>query len=300
MKTIGLLPNIQKDISLVNTAMILDWLTKKNCTINLLKTPAELLNRPDLKREEEEIYRDSDFIVVLGGDGTFLAAARKAAIYNTPILGINLGTLGFLAEVDKKSSLLALQKVLNGEYIIEKRMMLEASVYDHNNKAEKKLICLNDIGITRGSLSRIIDLKIFINDNFVDDYPADGIIVSTPTGSTGYNLSAGGPILDPNTNMMVITPICPHSLYARSIVVSDGDEIKVQIGENLYCDVILTIDGQMGYHLKNKDIVKIQKSNYVTNLIKTSNYSFYDILRKKIVGIGSEIEYEGETPIKDS
>ncbi|NLK97511.1 NAD(+)/NADH kinase [Defluviitalea saccharophila] len=300
MKKIGLLPNIKKDIGLTNTAMILDWLTKKNCAVNLLETPAKILNRSDLQKNEDEIYRDSDFIIVLGGDGTFLSASRNAAIYDTPILGINLGTLGFLAEVEKKSSLEALQKVLDGEYAVEQRMMLEASVYDRQKDGEKKLICLNDIGITRGSLSRIIDLKIFINDNFVDDYPADGIIISTPTGSTGYNLSAGGPILDPNTNMMVITPICPHSLYARSIVVSDGDVIKVQIGENFGCDVILTIDGQMGYHLSNNDVVTIKKSHYKTSLIKTSNYSFFDILRKKIVGIRSEIGYEGETSVKDS
>lgn len=300
MKKIGLLPNIKKDIGLTNTAMILDWLTKKNCAVNLLETPAKILNRSDLQKNEDEIYRDSDFIIVLGGDGTFLSASRNAAIYDTPILGINLGTLGFLAEVEKKASLEALQKVLDGEYAVEQRMMLEASVYDRQKDGEKKLICLNDIGITRGSLSRIIDLKIFINDNFVDDYPADGIIISTPTGSTGYNLSAGGPILDPNTNMMVITPICPHSLYARSIVVSDGDVIKVQIGENFGCDVILTIDGQMGYHLSNNDVVTIKKSHYKTSLIKTSNYSFFDILRKKIVGIRSEIGYEGETSVKDS
>jgi len=298
MKRIGLLPNVEKDIGLVNTAMILDWLEKKNCTINLLEVPAQLLQRSDLAKNENQLYRDSDFIVVLGGDGTFLGAARNAALYDTPILGINLGTLGFLAEVEKRSSLEALQKVLNGEYNIEKRMMLEASVYDCHND-ERKFICLNDIGITRGSLSRIIDLKIFINDNFVDDYPADGIIISTPTGSTGYNLSAGGPILDPNTNMMVITPICPHSLYARSIVVSDGDIIKVQIGENFGCDVILTIDGQMGYHLKSNDIVTIQKSKYQTSLIKTSNYSFFDILRKKIVGTRSE-RYESEASIENS
>ncbi|MDK2789111.1 MAG: kinase [Epulopiscium sp.] len=298
MKRIGLLPNVEKDIGLVNTAMILDWLEKKNCTINLLEVPAQLLQRSDLAKNENQLYRDSDFIVVLGGDGTFLGAARNAALYDTPILGINLGTLGFLAEVEKRSSLEALQKVLNGEYNIEKRMMLEASVYDCHND-ERKFICLNDIGITRGSLSRIIDLKIFINDNFVDDYPADGIIISTPTGSTGYNLSAGGPILDPNTNMMVITPICPHSLYARSIVVSDGDIIKVQIGENFGCDVILTIDGQMGYHLKSNDIVTIQKSQYQTSLIKTSIYSFFDILRKKIVGTRSE-RYESEASIENS
>lgn len=298
MKRIGLLPNVEKDIGLVNTAMILDWLEKKNCMINLLEVPAQLLQRSDLAKNENQLYRDSDFIVVLGGDGTFLGAARNAALYDTPILGINLGTLGFLAEVEKRSSLEALQKVLNGEYSIEKRMMLEASVYDCHND-ERKFICLNDIGITRGSLSRIIDLKIFINDNFVDDYPADGIIISTPTGSTGYNLSAGGPILDPNTNMMVITPICPHSLYARSIVVSDGDIIKVQIGENFGCDVILTIDGQMGYHLKSNDIVTIQKSQYQTSLIKTSNYSFFDILRKKIVGTRSE-RYESEASIENS
>ena len=229
MKRIGLLPNVEKDIGLVNTAMILDWLEKKNCTINLLEVPAQLLQRSDLAKNENQLYRDSDFIVVLGGDGTFLGAARNAALYDTPILGINLGTLGFLAEVEKRSSLEALQKVLNGEYNIEKRMMLEASVYDCHND-ERKFICLNDIGITRGSLSRIIDLKIFINDNFVDDYPADGIIISTPTGSTAYSLSAGGPIINPTMELLLLNPICPHSLRSRPIILSKDEIIKIEGG----------------------------------------------------------------------
>ncbi|NLK20934.1 MAG: NAD(+)/NADH kinase [Epulopiscium sp.] len=285
MKKIGLIPNVQKDIGLKDTIMIMDCLIKKNRQIYIPSALSEVLNTPQFEKPEDELYKDSDFIIVLGGDGTLLGAARKAAIYNTPILGINLGTLGFLAEVEKKSSILALQRVLDGDYSIEKRMMLEAAV-DIQDSDNNKLICLNDIGITRGSLSRIIDLSIYINDKFVDDYPADGVIIATPTGSTAYNLSAGGPILDPKTNMIVITPICPHSLYARSIVVSGEDEIKIQLGNSSCSDVILTIDGQLGYQLKSNDTIKVKKSDYITSLIKTSDNSFYDILRKKIVGIG--------------
>lgn len=285
MKKIGLIPNIKKDINLTNTSNVIDWLIQKNCSVFIPESPAKVLHVPQLIKSYEEIYKNSDFIIVLGGDGTFLNAARKAAIYNTPIIGINLGTLGFLAEVEKKSSLKALQQVLSGEYSIEKRMMLKAEVNDGEEKKQKNLICLNDIGITRSSLSRIINLRVYINNQFVDDYSADGVIISTPTGSTAYNLSAGGPILNPNSNMMVITPICSHSLNARSIVVSDKDIITIEIGENYNCDVILTIDGQLGYELKNNDTIKVSKASYTTSLIKTSDNNFYDILRRKIVGI---------------
>ncbi|WP_058485273.1 NAD(+)/NADH kinase [Defluviitalea phaphyphila] len=280
MKTIGLISNTKKDIKLKNTSMIIDWLLKKNCNIYIPENISNILNAPNLEKEENKIYKESDFIIVLGGDGTFLRAAREASLYNTPILGINLGTLGFLTEVDKNSSFTVLEKVLNGEYYIETRMMLETNV--NNNK--NHLISLNDVVISRSSLSRIIDFKIYINDKFVDNYTADGVIISSPTGSTAYNLSAGGPILEPSTNMMGITPICPHSLYARSIVVSSEDIITIEIGENLYFDIILTIDGQMGYRLKNNDIVSIKKSHYKTHLIRTKEYNFYDVLRKKLLG----------------
>ncbi|HOQ16384.1 MAG: NAD(+)/NADH kinase [Epulopiscium sp.] len=285
MKKAGLIVNIKKDINLDSSIKIMDWLMQRNCLVYIPENLAKILEKPHLSKKEEEIYQDSDFIVVLGGDGTFLSAARKAAIYDTPILGINLGTLGFLAEVEKASSLQALEKVLAGNYSIEKRMMLEVKVKDCKKNNQQKLICLNDIGVTRSSLSRIINLKVYINNQFVDYYSADGIIVSTPTGSTAYNLSAGGPILDPNSKMMVITPICPHSLSARSIVVSDEDYIEIEICENHNCDIILTIDGQLGYQLDNHDIIQVTKSTYMTKIIKTSDYNFYDILRKKIVGI---------------
>jgi len=286
LKKVGIIPNIEKDINLNNTLTIIDWLIKNNCSVYIPEDLAKILGKPYLSsRKTEDIYKDSDFIIVLGGDGTFLSAARNAAVYDTPILGINLGTLGFLAEVEKASSLKALEKLLKEEYSIEKRMMLEVKVKDCKKENAQKLICLNDIGITRSSLSRIINLKVYINNQFVDHYSADGVIVSTPTGSTAYNLSAGGPILNPNSNMMVITPICPHSLSARSFVVSDEDIIEIEICENHNCDVILTIDGQLGYNLNSNDIIQVKKSSYSTKLIKTSDYSFYDILRKKIVGI---------------
>jgi NAD+ kinase len=282
MKTIGIIPNLKKDINLDSTKEILAWLEKRECRVWISEQVASKIDRMDLKQEVEKIYRKCDFVVVLGGDGTILSVARHAAFHETPILGVNLGTLGFLAEVEKKFALEALQKVLDGAYQIEKRMMLEANILTQSITNET-FIALNDVGVTRGSLSRIINLKIYINDEFVDVYSADGIIISTPTGSTAYNLSAGGPILNPNTEMMVITPVCPHSLYSRSIVVSDEDTIKIQIGEDSCCDIMLTMDGQMGYHLKMNDIVVVRKSKYITSLIKTSENGFYDILRKKIV-----------------
>jgi NAD+ kinase len=173
-----------------------------------------------------------------------------------------------------------LEKVLTKEYRIEKRMMLEASV-EKDNILLGKFTALNDIGITRGTFSRIISCSLFINDSFVDLYAADGLLICSPTGSTAYSLSAGGPIVSPLVKVLIITPICPHSLHSRSIVVSEEDTVKVEICENS-TEVMLTVDGQHGYKLKPGDVVTVRKSQYNANLVKLNKRSFFDVFRRKM------------------
>lgn len=280
MSRIGIIPNLSKDSNLYLTESIVKWLLENNQEVLINNGIALKLGKPELGSKNEDIYMNSDFIIVLGGDGTLLNIARQSAYYDVPLFGINLGHLGFLTEVEAEEMYPALEKLIKGEYEIEKRMMLEATVETDNIEKEKS-IALNDIGITKGPFSRIIRLGIYINDNFVDLYSADGVVISSPTGSTAYSLSAGGPIVSPDVEVMIITPICPHILHSRSIVVSNNDEVKVEICNNNN-EVMLTIDGQQGYKLKAGDIVTVRQAKCYTNLIKLRDRNFFQVLRKKI------------------
>lgn len=222
-----------------------------------------------------------DIVVVIGGDGTILNTARRVAEFGKPLLGVNLGRLGFLAEVELDDLTESFARIIHGDYDIEKRMMLNVS-YKHKDEV-KSFVALNDAVVTRGAFSRMLDLHIHINDRYMDTFTADGVIISSPTGSTAYNLSAGGPILNPSNEMMVITPICPHSLYIRSIVLSSHDKIRIVIGTESDSDMMLTIDGQTGFKVCYEDEVLITKADHDTLLIKTTANSFYDILREKML-----------------
>ncbi|MFZ5353549.1 MAG: NAD(+)/NADH kinase [Bacillota bacterium] len=276
----GIIPNLSKDSDLTITENIVKWLKNKNVEVMLNDTIANKLYMPELAFPVEEIYSDSDMVIVLGGDGTLLNVARQSCIYDVPLFGINLGHLGFLTETEVADMYHVFERILEGEYRIEKRMMLDAYV-EKDNILLGRFTALNDIGITRGTFSRIISCSLFINDSFVDLYAADGLIICSPTGSTAYSLSAGGPLVSPLVKVLIITPICPHSLHSRSIVVSDEDIVKVEICENS-TEVMLTVDGQHGYKLKPGDIVTVSKSGYQTSLVKLNQRSFFDVLRRKM------------------
>lgn len=283
MKNVGFITNIDKDPDLSHTKQLVKWVIDKGCNVFTTETVYEKIKIGNLAANTNSIYDKSDFVVVLGGDGTILRVARKAAKYKTPILGINFGTLGYLADVERNDAFDALDKVLKGEYSVEKRMMVEAFV-ERDGISHDVNMALNEVCITNMAFSRMITLNIKINDEFVDTVRADGIIISTPTGSTAYNLSAGGPILNPRTELMTITHICPHTLYSRPLVVSGYDEIKIQVVGN-YNNVQLTCDGQNCLPLKDGDDVVVRKSKYYTSIIKTTNLNFYDILRRKMVEV---------------
>lgn len=246
---------------------------------------------PSLLDEYENYFTDSNQIpegvecaIVLGGDGTIIQAASDLVNRRIPILGVNLGTLGFLAEIEQQNIFSALNHLMKDEYEIEKRQMLEGIIRSETQEFYRGL-ALNDIVITRTGFSRIITVEIYVNGGLMAKYRGDGVIISTPTGSTGYNLSAGGPIIKPDTQASIITPICPHSLNARSIIVSASDDLEVRIGKSKKTqleEAIATFDGRQAIQLKTEDSVLIHKAAEDTRLIKVSSYSFFDILRTKL------------------
>lgn len=278
----GIIVNMDKSGSLALTKEMVEWFESNGNNVLLMEQAAISINRQDIGYAKIDLYKKSDILFVIGGDGTLLRVAREVAAIGIPILGINMGHLGFIAEVEVKDIFSSLGKVLNNDYKIEERMMIEASIYRQSGII-KTFYALNDICFTKGALSRIIKLDTYVNDEYVSTYNADGLLISTPTGSTAYSLSAGGPIVCPNVNVMIITPICSHSLSSRAIIVSKNDVICVDAFDN-DDSVYLTADGQEGYRLWQGDKVYIKRSSFTAKFIKVSNLSFYDVLRTKLKG----------------
>ena len=285
MKIIGIIPNLYKDPELKVTKEIIDILLKYECTPAIPEYMANKSAYSEYAMDYEELYRDSEFVIVLGGDGTILEASHAAAKYNTPLLGINLGTLGFLTDVEVSGAEKAIQNALDGNYKIENRMMLDIIIF-HETGENKVYTALNDVCVARGGLAKVVNLEVHVNNEYLDTYRADGLLVTTPTGSTAYNLSAGGPILKADAKIMAITPICPHTLYARSIILDSDDAIMFNARDRFRDDIIISIDGKTVCFLKENEHVKVRKSMYSTKLIKTNKTGFYDVLREKMVGNG--------------
>ncbi len=230
--------------------------------------------------ETEEFKQEADLIVVLGGDGTMISTARLTGKREILVLGINYGSLGYLTEFRIEEMYDALNSIFKGNFAIETRVMLDVEHWRDNKKLAKGRV-LNDVVINKAALARIIDIEVELNGQYVNSFRADGLIVSTPTGSTAYNLSAGGPIIYPSMNAVVITPICPFTLTNRPIVMPDNSEITLKLINNSE-DVVLTLDGQIGYELKPQDVVRIRKSNTGFNLVQPPNRNYFDVLRNKL------------------
>jgi NAD+ kinase len=279
MLNVGVIPNLDKDVNAVQTNIILTEMIKHNLIPHLDRDTYNLLHR-GVPMSESEIYQTSDMLLILGGDGTLLRAARKAAPYRLPILGVNMGRLGFLTEIEVSDISEAIDALVNHRYTIESRMMLKACVI-RNNRPCCEFNALNDIAIAKSSFARMIHLNVFINGEFVNHYPADGLLVSSPTGSTAYSLSAGGPIINPGMKCLLITPISPHTLSSRPIVTDSDDCVVVSLVDKNR-DILLTIDGQEGIPLLEGDVVSIMKSQLETQLIKINKRSFFKLLRDKL------------------
>ncbi len=231
------------------------------------------------KRISENEYQNMDVMLVLGGDGTLLSVAKKASKRNIPVVGINLGRLGFLAEIEKDELEDGLSKLLERDYVIEERMMLSAKLSDGSETT-----ALNDIVVTRAnSTLKILDLDIFIDDEYVDDFKADGIIIATPTGSTAYSLSAGGPIVDPALNSMIVTPICPHKMYSRTIIVPPEKTITVKCRTAIDNEAVVAADSELLGKLSGNETVVVKIAQKKFKLIRFKGYKFFSVLHNKLV-----------------
>ncbi len=230
--------------------------------------------------EPDQIATNADLILVMGGDGTMIAAARLMGDAEVPVLGINYGGLGYLAEFRIEELYSALESILEGRFRLDRRVMLEVELVRGDESVTRNRV-LNDVVINKSALARIIEIEAYLNQQFVNSFRADGLIVSTPTGSTAYNLSAGGPVIFPSMNAVVITPICPFTLSNRPIVVPDGAEIVLHLKTD-HEDVALTLDGQVGFPLKVEDRVTIHKSETTFNLVQPANRNYFDVLRDKL------------------
>jgi NAD+ kinase len=263
-------------------------------TVWLSKRGISLLGGPEIERERiaqqtgcaveqvepDQISAKADLMLVLGGDGTMIAAARLMGDAEVPVLGINYGGLGYLAEFRIEELYSALESILEGDYRLDPRVMLDVELVREDESVTRNRV-LNDVVINKSALARIIEIEAYLNKQFVNSFRADGLIVSTPTGSTAYNLSAGGPVIFPSMNAVVITPICPFTLSNRPIVVPDEATIELHLKTD-HEDVALTLDGQVGFPLKVEDRVTIHKSETTFNLVQPANRNYFDVLRDKL------------------
>ncbi len=257
---------------------LLPWLRQKGYESFVDIETASALNVKGYSRNE--IPTIVDVILVLGGDGTMLSVSRLVAGKGVPILGINLGSMGFITEINRDEIYNIVDKILTNGCAAEERLMLTAAIHRAGERITEYTV-LNDVVINKGALARIIDLETFINDTYVTTFKADGLIISSPTGSTAYSLSAGGPIVYPTLDSIVLTPICPHTLTNRPIVLPDDAKIEITL-KAMSEDVYLTLDGQVGVSLRMGDTIEINKSPFKTRLLIPCERDYFKILRTKL------------------
>ena len=285
IKRIGIVLKPHQPEALKTICELVVWLAERDIT---------LVGGPQIERESiehqtgcavKEVESDSlasqvDLMLVLGGDGTMIATARMIGDQEVPVLGVNYGGLGYLAEFRIEELYSALELILSGNYRLDRRVMLAVQL-ERAGEPPKSSRVLNDVVINKSALARIIEIEAYLNKQYVSSFRADGLIVSTPTGSTAYNLSAGGPVIFPSMNAVVITPICSFTLSNRPIVVPDDAEIELLLKTDKE-EVALTLDGQVGFPLLVGDRVVIRKSRTTFNLIQPSNRNYFDVLRDKL------------------
>ena len=279
-----IIANRQKDKELKTARKVEAYLNSKGKSCILREETSEQKARSNHYTDVEKIPKDVECIIVIGGDGTLLQAARDVVNRQIPLLGINMGTLGYLAEIDRSSIDGALNHLMLDEYTIEKRMMLNGKVY-HKEELIAEDVALNDIVIGRDGPLHVTRFHNYVNGELLNSYTADGIIIATATGSTGYSLSAGGPIVSPETNILIMTPVAPHTLNTRSVIFPAEDEITVEIGEGSQgCEAkaVVSFDGDTNVPMRTADRVAIRRSVKDTQIIKISNISFLEVLRRKM------------------
>jgi NAD+ kinase len=285
IKRIGIVLKPHQPDALKTICQLVAWLAERDIT---------LVGGPEIERERiehqtgcavqqvetDKLAGEVDLMLVLGGDGTMIATARLIGDQEVPVLGINYGGLGYLAEFRIEELYTALESILSGNYRLDRRVMLAVELRRGTDPPKTSRV-LNDVVINKSALARIIEIETYFDRYFVNSFRSDGLIVSTPTGSTAYNLSAGGPVIFPSMNAVVITPICPFTLSNRPIVVPDNAEIELLLKTDNE-DVALTLDGQVGFPMEVEDRVVIRKSRTTFNIIQPSNRNYFDVLRDKL------------------
>lgn len=273
MSTIAVITNPKKDPQGTYTKKVAGILGRKH----------DVIFDKDFANSTDCMYEKADVIVVLGGDGTLLSASEDAANHNVPVLGINLGHLGFMADVEIDTIDSALEEFLNDNYKIDYRFMTDA-VIEKKDGSKQKITALNDIVVTRASYQRMVAFDIKVNGDPLATYQGDGIVVATPTGSTAYSMSAGGPLVDPGLEVCIITPVCPHTMSSKPVIVPGNYEIEIEFKSTFDDKAMLTADGKEGIGLSEGDIIKIKGSEKKLGLIRLADRSFYEILNRKLQG----------------
>ncbi|MGC1484816.1 MAG: NAD(+)/NADH kinase [Candidatus Acidiferrum sp.] len=279
-KTIGVISRPRRSNLSTLVPPLLQWLQAQGLRVIYDEETASALPNPAKGQTREHLADQADILLVLGGDGTLLAAARVAASRCIPILPINMGSLGFLTSFTVEELYPALEETLAGRSSMSQRVMLQVELVRAQAVVDLQHV-LNDAVLNKSTLARMIELELFIDDDFVCRYRADGLVLATPTGSTAYSLSAGGPIVHPSVEAFVITPICPHTLTDRPVVVRDSSCIEVKLAGNAE-SVFLTLDGQKGIPMESEDRIRITRSPQCLKLIQPPKKSYFEILRSKL------------------
>lgn len=280
MKNLFIFPNPMKPHAIELAGRLVKLLLEREFNPVLSQEMAARVGYPQCGRASEALWDGIDLVMVLGGDGTMLSVARKVYPREIPLLGINLGHLGFLTQVESDKIEEALDHLRAGHYQFENRTMLEAEIFRDGNPFSR-LVALNELVVNRNAFATMIKLETWIDGQYFTTYPADGLIVATATGSTAYSLSAGGPIVDPRTQAILVTPICPHSLYARPLVLSEVAEVKVKLAAG-HVEGTLTADGHNGLTLQPGDEIRIGKASRCTRLLRYIDQGLFDVLRSRL------------------
>jgi NAD+ kinase len=279
VKTCGIITKRNKPEALSFMREIAGWLSARGIRVLVEKEVGEQIASPD-HIERDSIPSRADLLIVLGGDGTLLSVARLTGVESIPVLGINLGGLGFLTEISKEETFPVLEKIIAGDFETEQRLMLKATIYRQGEIIGESTV-LNDIVINKGVLARIIDLETCIDGAYLTTFKSDGLILATPTGSTAYSLAAGGPIVYPSLNSIIVNPICPHTITNRPLVVPDTATVKV-ILKTTNQNVHITLDGQVGMPLQGGDVVEAIKAPGHIQLIRSPYKTYFELLRTKL------------------
>ena len=280
MKSVAIILNPEKSEAVELACRLIPWLHERGAAVMTEHDAATAMSQPSLSRDEEQLAK-ADFALIMGGDGTLLRASRIMAPACVPMLAVRFGRFGFIMDTEPEDIYDALKCVLAGKYQTNERMMIAATV-KRGGKKTHTAPALNDIVIAKGPLARMLRLGTHVSGQYISTYSADGLIVATPTGSTAYSLSAGGPLVTPELKTIIITPICPHTLNARSLLISSKETVEIDVESDPGDVVMLTVDGQIGTPLEHGDTVSIHESKSKAALISTGGQTFYSKLQTRL------------------